>query len=118
MSAYYSTDGSTFTQVGSTVALPSMAATQDAGVIHTAHSTTAGSATLSNLRIVTSPYKAHGSIPAAVSGGVTSLTGAGIDVWRSGAMYDDEYSAAYQTGAVGTSSTVTVRVTSQDKTNG
>ncbi|WP_327348124.1 hypothetical protein [Streptomyces europaeiscabiei] len=44
VSAYYSTDGSTFTQVGSTLTLPSMAATQDAGVIHTAHSTTAGSA--------------------------------------------------------------------------
>ncbi|MDX3129751.1 hypothetical protein PV367_08060 [Streptomyces europaeiscabiei] len=82
VSAYYSTDGSTFTQVGSTVTLPSMAATQDAGVIHTAHSTTAGSATFSNLRIVTSPYKAYGSIPAAVSqsGGVTSLTSAGIDI--------------------------------------
>ncbi|SFO09392.1 Right handed beta helix region [Streptomyces sp. cf124] len=119
VSAYYSTDGSTFTQVGSTVTLPSMAATQDAGVIHTAHSTTAGSATFSNLRIVTSPYKAYGSIPAAVSqsGGVTSLTSAGIDIWRSGTMYDDEYSAAYQTGAAGTSSTVTVRVTSQDKTS-
>lgn len=119
VSAYYSTDGSTFTQVGSTVTLPSMATTQDAGVIHTAHSTRAGSATFSNLRIVTSPYKAYSSIPAAVSqsDGVTSLTGAGIDVWRSGTAYDDEYSAAYQTGAAGTSSTVTVRVASQDKTN-
>ncbi|MFJ4817218.1 DUF1349 domain-containing protein [Streptomyces sp. NPDC088801] len=119
VSAYYSTDGSTFTQVGSTVTLPSMATTQDAGVIHTAHSTTAGSATFSNLRIVTSPYKAYSSIPAAVSqsGQVTSLTGAGIDVWRSGTAYDDEYSAAYRTGAAGTSSTVTVRVAGQDKTN-
>ncbi|GAA2947857.1 hypothetical protein GCM10011428_78870 [Streptomyces violaceus] len=119
VSAYYSTDGSTFTQVGSKVTLPSMATTQDAGVIHTAHSTTAGSATFSNLRIVTSPYKAYSSIPAAVSqsGGVTSLTGAGIDIWRSGTAYDDEYSAAYRTGAAGTSSTVTVRVASQDKTN-
>jgi regulation of enolase protein 1 (concanavalin A-like superfamily) len=119
VSAHYSTDGSTFTQVGSKVTLPSMATTQDAGVIHTAHSTTAGSATFSNLRIVTSPYKAYSSIPAAVSqsGQVTSLTGAGIDVWRSGTAYDDEYSAAYQTGGAGTSSTVTVRVASQDKTN-
>ncbi|MBB6421114.1 DUF1349 domain-containing protein, partial [Streptomyces sp. AK010] len=49
--------------------------------------------------------------------GVTSLTGAGIDVWRSGTAYDDEYSAAYRTGAAGTSSTVTVRVARQDKTN-
>nr|WP_239135331.1 DUF1349 domain-containing protein [Streptomyces sp. SID12488] len=120
VSAYYSTDGSTFTQVGSTVTLPSMATTQDAGVIHTAHSTTPGSATFSNLQIVTSPYKAYSSIPAAVSqsGGVTSLTSAGIDVWRSGAQYDDEYSAAYRTGAAVTSSTVTVHVDSQDTTNG
>ncbi|MEW2121456.1 DUF1349 domain-containing protein [Streptomyces sp. NPDC005474] len=119
VSAYYSTDGSTFTQVGSTVTLPSMATTQDAGVIHTAHSTTVGSATFSNLQIVTSPYKAYSSIPAAVSqsGQVTSLTGAGIDMWRSGTAYDDEYSAAYQMGAAGTSSTVTVRVASQDKTS-
>ncbi|KUN72518.1 hypothetical protein AQJ46_11810 [Streptomyces canus] len=119
VSAYYSTDGSTFTQVGSTVTLPSMATTQDAGVIHTAHSTTAGSATFSNLQIVTSPYQAYSSIPAAVDqhAGVTSLTSAGIDVWRSGAAYDDDYAAAYQTGAAGTSSTVTVHVDSQDKTN-
>lgn len=119
VSASYSTDGSTFTQVGSTVTLPSMATTQDAGVIHTAHSTTAGSATFSNLQIVTSPYKAYSSTPAAVSqsGQVTSLTGAGIDVWRSGTQYDDEYAAAYQAGAAGTSSTVTVRVAGQDKTN-
>jgi regulation of enolase protein 1 (concanavalin A-like superfamily) len=119
VSAYYSTDGSTFTQIGSTVTLPSMAATQDAGVIHTAHSTTVGSATFSNLQIVISPYKAYSSILAAISqsGGVTSLTSAGIDIWRSGTAYDDEYSAACQTGAAGTSSTVTVRVASQDKTN-
>jgi regulation of enolase protein 1 (concanavalin A-like superfamily) len=119
VSAYYSTDGTTFTQIGSTVTLPSMAATQDAGVIHTAHSTTAGSATFSNLQIVTSPYKAYSSTPAAVgqSGGVTSLTSAGIDMWRSGTQYDDEYAAAYRTGAAGTSSTVTVRVDSQDKAN-
>ncbi|UJV43664.1 DUF1349 domain-containing protein [Streptomyces sp. AMCC400023] len=119
VSAYYSTDGSTFTQLGSIATLPAMASTQDAGVIHTAHSATTGSATFSNLRIVTSPCKEFSSIPAYVSpsGGVTSLTNAGIDVWRSGTAYDDEYSAAYRTGAAGTSSTVTVRVTSQDKTN-
>ncbi|MDX2548870.1 DUF1349 domain-containing protein [Streptomyces sp. WI04-05B] len=119
VSAYYSTDGSTFTQVGSTVTLPSMAATQDAGVIHTAHSTTPGSATFSNLQIVTSPYKAYSSVPAAVDqhGGVTSLTSAGIDVWRSGAAYDDDYAAAYQPGAAGSSSTVTVHVDGQDRTN-
>ncbi|MCX5269460.1 DUF1349 domain-containing protein [Streptomyces sp. NBC_00199] len=119
VSAYYSTDGSTFTQIGSAVTLPSMAATQDAGVIHTAHSTTPGSATFSNLQIVTSPFRAYGSIPAAVvqSQGVTSLTNAGIDVWRTGTAYDDEYSAAYQPGAAGTSSTVTVHVDRQDKTN-
>ena len=50
----YSTDGTTFTQVGSTVALAAPAATQDAGVIHTAHAATAGSAVLSNLTITTS----------------------------------------------------------------
>ncbi|MEU1321109.1 DUF1349 domain-containing protein [Streptomyces tibetensis] len=120
VSAYYSTDGSNFTQVGSTVTLPSMATTQDAGVIHTAHSTTAGSATFSNLRILPSPDKAYSSIPAAVSqgGGVTSLTSAGIDVWRTGTAYDDEYAAAYRTGAAGTSSTATVHVDGQDKTSG
>ncbi|MFF3989925.1 DUF1349 domain-containing protein [Streptomyces sp. NPDC001797] len=119
VSAYYSTDGSAFTQVGSAVSLPSMAATQDAGVIHSAHSTTVGSAAFSNLRIVTSPFKAYGSIPAAVgqSQGVTSLTNAGIDTWATSALHDDDYSAAYQPGAAGTSSTVTVHVDSQDNTN-
>jgi regulation of enolase protein 1 (concanavalin A-like superfamily) len=48
---------------------------------------------------------------------VTSLTSAGIDVWRSGTQYDDEYAAAYRAGAAGTSSTVTVHVDSQDETN-
>ncbi|MCX5051710.1 MULTISPECIES: right-handed parallel beta-helix repeat-containing protein [unclassified Streptomyces] len=117
VSAYYSTDGVTFTQVGSTVTLPSMAATQDAGVIHTAHSTaTVGSATFSNLQIVTPPYKAYSSIPAAVDQhqGVTSLSSAGIDVW----VHDDDYAAAYRPGAAGSTSTVTVRVDSQDNPNG
>jgi regulation of enolase protein 1 (concanavalin A-like superfamily) len=119
VSAFYSTDGSSFTQIGSAVTLPSMAATQDAGVIHSAHSTTVGSATFSNLRILTSPFKAYGSIPAAVgqSQGVTSLTNAGIDVWATSALHDDDYSAAYQSGVAGTSSTVTVHVDSQDNTN-
>lgn len=119
VSGYYSTDGSTFTQIGSAVTLPSMAATQDAGVIHTAHSTTPGSATFSKLQIVTSPWRAYSSIPAAVSQsqGVTSLTSAGIDTWETTALHDDEYSAAYQPAAAGTSSTVTVHVDSQDNTN-
>ena len=98
--------------------LPSGAATQDAGVIHSAHSTTVGSAAFSNLRIVTSPFKAYGSIPAAVgqSQGVTSLTNAGIDTWATSALQrHDDYSAAYQSAAAGTSSTVTVHVDSQDK---
>ncbi|MCX4884264.1 right-handed parallel beta-helix repeat-containing protein [Streptomyces sp. NBC_00847] len=116
VSASYSTDGSTFTQIGSAVTLPSMAATQDAGLVHTAHSATAGSAAFSNLQIVTSPYKAYNSIPAAVDQhqGVTSLTNAGSDIWTTA----DDYSAAYKPGAAGTSSTVTVHVDSQDKTNG
>ncbi|WP_225102823.1 DUF1349 domain-containing protein [Streptomyces sp. CoH27] len=119
VSGYYSTDGSTFTEIGSAVTLPSMAATQDAGVIHTAHSTTVGSAAFSKLQIVTSPWRAYSSIPAAVgqSQGVTSLTSAGIDTWATSALHDDEYSAAYQPAAAGTSSTVTVHVDSQDNTN-
>ncbi|MER5450328.1 hypothetical protein ABT052_28775 [Streptomyces sp. NPDC002766] len=119
VSGYYCTDGSTFTQIGSAVILPSMAATQDAGVIHTAHSTTAGSATFSKLQTVTSPWRAYSSIPAAVgqSQGVTSLTNAGIDTWATSMLHDDDYSAAYQPAAAGTSSTVTVHVDSQDNTN-
>ncbi|MFD4506605.1 DUF1349 domain-containing protein [Streptomyces sp. NPDC058457] len=119
VSAFYSTDGATFTQVGSAVTLPSMAATQDAGLIHTAHGTTVGSAAFSNLRIVTTPFKAYSSVPAAVgqTQGVTSLTNAGIDTWAAGTTRDDDYSSAYQPGAAGTSSTVIVHVDSQDKTN-
>jgi hypothetical protein len=48
---------------------------------------------------------------------VTSLTSAGIDTWETTALHDDEYSAAYQPAAAGTSSTVTVHVDSQDNTN-
>lgn len=119
VSAFYSTDGSTFTQVGAAVTLPSMAATQDAGVIHTAHSTAVGSATFSNLQIVTSPFKAYNSIPAAVgqSQGTTSLTNAGIDTWATSTQHDDDYSTAYQPGTAGTSSTITVHVDSQANTN-
>ncbi|MFF7472311.1 DUF1349 domain-containing protein [Streptomyces sp. NPDC008092] len=119
VSAFYSTDGATFTQIGSAVTLPSMAAAQDAGLIHTAHGTTVGSASFSNLRIVTTPFKAYSSVPAAVgqTQGVTSLTNAGIDTWAAGTNRDDDYSAAYQPGAAGTSSTVVVHVDSQDKTN-
>ncbi|WP_105967784.1 DUF1349 domain-containing protein [Streptomyces geranii] len=120
VSASYSTDGSTFTQIGSAVTLRSMAATQDAGVIHTAGARTPGSATFSNLRIVTSPFRAYSSVPAVVSQkqGVTFLTNAGIDTWASGAaQHDDDYSTAYQPGAAGTSSTVTVHLDSQDNTN-
>ncbi|MEU3342368.1 hypothetical protein [Streptomyces sp. NPDC006668] len=125
VSAFYSTDGSSFTQVGpftqvgSAVTLPSMAAAQDAGVIHSAHSTTVGSAAFSNLRIVASPFKAYGSIPAAVgrSQGATSLTNAGIDTWTTSSQHDDDNSAAYQSGVGGTSATVTVHVDSRDNTN-
>lgn len=46
----------------------------------------------------------------------TSLTNAGIHVWASSAVHDDEYSAAYQPGAAGTSSTVTVTVHGDSQT--
>jgi hypothetical protein len=37
VSGYYSTDGTTWTKVGSTVNVPGIAATQDAGLIATSH---------------------------------------------------------------------------------
>ena len=86
ISGYYSTDGRTFTQVGSTVALAGIATTQDAGLIYTAHNSTVGQALFTNLRITTSPYTAYSSVPAALlhNGGTLSVTTDGSDVWGAG----------------------------------
>ncbi|MEU0029712.1 right-handed parallel beta-helix repeat-containing protein [Streptomyces sp. NPDC006335] len=120
VSGFYSTDGTTFTQVGHTVALAKAATDQDAGVIHTANSSTVGSAVLSDLTITTSPYKAYSSIPAALvdRGGSYSLTGAGVDTWAYGTQYDDEYGAIYRPAAFAGGDTVTVRVDSQKSGSG
>jgi regulation of enolase protein 1 (concanavalin A-like superfamily) len=122
VAGYYSTDGTTFTQVGSTVALASPATTQDAGVIHTAHSATnPGSAAFSNLTITTSAYSAYSSVNASPvqHEGVFSLTGAGADMWATGTQYDDQYAALYPSAAsFASGNTVTVHVDSQKAGNG
>jgi hypothetical protein len=52
VAGYYSTNGTTWTQVGATVTLPGIAATQDAGIIMTSHNASVvGTATFTNLLI-------------------------------------------------------------------
>ncbi|WP_073926872.1 DUF1349 domain-containing protein [Streptomyces sp. CB03911] len=96
-----------------------MATTQDAGIVHTAHSTTIGSATFSNLQIVASPYLAYSSVPGAVDqyAGKVSLTNAGQDTWAAGTAYDDQYTSAYRPAAAGIGATVTTHVDAQDNTS-
>ncbi|MCL6736364.1 DUF1349 domain-containing protein, partial [Streptomyces neyagawaensis] len=56
VSGYYSTNGTTFTQVGSAVNLSGANATQDAGVFHTSHDNKiSGTAEFSGLSITTTP---------------------------------------------------------------
>jgi regulation of enolase protein 1 (concanavalin A-like superfamily) len=119
VAGYYSTNGTTFTQVGSTVNLSSPATTEDAGVFMTAHSTTAGTALFSNLRITSTPYVGYSNISADLDQhqGLFTITGAGADVWGAGGQHDDQYGAIYQASAASTTSTTTVHVDSQDNTN-
>jgi Domain of unknown function (DUF1929)/Glyoxal oxidase N-terminus len=49
VTAHYSLDGATWTQVGTTVSLAGSAAKQDAGIIMTSHSTATGTATFDGL---------------------------------------------------------------------
>jgi len=54
VSGYYSTDGNTFTRVGSAVNLSGANTTEDAGVFHTSHDVNVpGTATFSSLSITT-----------------------------------------------------------------
>jgi regulation of enolase protein 1 (concanavalin A-like superfamily) len=120
VSGYYSTNGTTFTQVGSAVNLSGANTTEDAGVFHTSHNVNvSGTAVFSGLSITTSPFTGYSNISADLDQhqGLFTITGAGADVWGAGGQHDDQYGAIYQTSAASTTSTTTVHVDSQANTN-
>ena len=124
VSGYYSTDGSTYTQIGAAVSLPGVATTQDGGIISTSHSTTASAQNLvSNLQFakgVTSPIRAFASASAQVvqTGSAAFSAGAsGADIWGAGGQTDDAYGAVYKENSVAATGQVTALVQQLD-TNG
>nr|WP_293996130.1 right-handed parallel beta-helix repeat-containing protein [Streptomyces sp.] len=120
VSGSYSTNGTTFTQVGSAVNLSGANATQDAGVFHTSHDVNVpGTATFSGLSITTPPFAGYASIPALLNQhqNQIAITGAGADVWGAGGQHDDEYGAVYQRQAFASGTTVTVKVDQLDDAN-
>ncbi|OLE29223.1 MAG: hypothetical protein AUG49_00225 [Catenulispora sp. 13_1_20CM_3_70_7] len=119
VTGYYSTDGSTFTQVGS-AALTGANANEDVGVFHTSHdNNVAGTASFSSLSITTSPFTGYANIPAVVDQhqGQFAITGTGADVWGGAPQHDDQYAAIYQAGAAGSTAVITAHVDSQSNTN-
>nr|WP_243876779.1 DUF1349 domain-containing protein [Streptomyces sp. 846.5] len=119
VSGYYSTDGSTFIQVGSAV-LTGANANEDVGVFHTSHdNNVAGTAGFSGLSTITSPFTGYANIPAVVDQhqGQFTITGTGADVWGGGSQHDDQYAAIYQAGAASSTAVVTAHVDSQSNTN-
>ena len=120
VTGYYSTNGTTFTQVGSAT-LSTAGTTQDAGVIATSHNASvAGTAVFSNLRITTAPTAPFANVDASVvahHGNQFTISGAGADVWGAGGQRDDQYAAAYRPASLASGGTVTVRVDSQANTN-
>ena len=120
VSGYYSTNGTTFTQVGSAVNLSGANATEDAGVFHTSHDVNVpGTATFSGLSITTSPFTGYANIPAALDQhqGQFTITGTGADVWGGSPQHDDQYGAVYQAAAASSTAVVTVHVDSQSNPN-
>ncbi|MEV6948075.1 hypothetical protein AB0N07_40315 [Streptomyces sp. NPDC051172] len=120
LSGYYSTDGSTFTRVGSAVNLSGAKATEDVGVFHTSHDgNVPGTATFGSLSITTPPFAGYANIPALLDQHQSqlSITGTGADVWGAGGQHDDQYGAIYQSQAFTNGTTVTTKVNQLDNTN-
>ncbi|MFI7300457.1 right-handed parallel beta-helix repeat-containing protein [Streptomyces sp. NPDC050121] len=120
VSGYYSTNGTTFTQVGSAVNLSGANAIEDAGVFHSSHDVNVpGTATFGSLSITTSPLAGYANIPALLDQHQSqlSITGAGADVWGVAPQHDDQYGAVYQSQAFSSGTTVTVKVDQMDDAN-
>nr|WSZ20572.1 right-handed parallel beta-helix repeat-containing protein [Streptomyces canus] len=120
VSGYYSTNGTTFTQVGSAVNLSGANATEDAGVFHTSHDVNVpGTTTFSGLSITTPPFAGYANIPAILDQHQSQLaiTGTGADVWGGTPQHDDQYGAIYQSQSFSSGTTETVKVDQLDNTN-
>ncbi|MEH0516850.1 right-handed parallel beta-helix repeat-containing protein [Streptomyces sp. B21-079] len=120
VSGYYSTNGTTFTQVGSAVNLSGANATEDVGVFHSSHDVNVpGTATFDNLSITTPPLAGYANIPAILDQHQSqiAITGTGADVWGGGGQHDDQYGAVYQSQSFSSGTTVTVKVDQLDDAN-
>ncbi|MGJ5953242.1 right-handed parallel beta-helix repeat-containing protein [Streptomyces neyagawaensis] len=120
VSGYYSTNGTTFTQVGSAVNLSGANATQDAGVFHTSHNVNVpGTAAFEGLSITTPPYAGYANIPAILTQHESdiAITGAGSDVWGGAPQHNDQYGAVYQNQSFSSGTTATVKVDQLDNTD-
>lgn len=121
LTGYYSPDGSTWTQIGSTITLDGPTADLDAGMFWTAHNaSTSGVAAFNDFSLTNSltPYAStRGDIDQEASGAV-SLQGAGTDVWNGGGNTTDQYTALYEPSGADSTSTTTVEVTGQSDTSG
>jgi regulation of enolase protein 1 (concanavalin A-like superfamily) len=120
LTGYYSSDGSTWTQIGSTITLYSPTADLDAGMFWTAHdASTAGVAAFNDFSL-TNSYTPYAATPADIdqeASGAVSLQAAGTDVWNGGGVATDQYAALYKPSGADSTSTTTVEVTGESDTN-
>lgn len=123
ISAHYSFDGTTYSQLGTAVTLPGIATTQGGGIFTTSHDTTQAQTNfVDGLQITTNVAAAYstfatGSAIVGANGSTISLGGNGKDVWQGGNQHDDAYAALYQPGSMSSGESVTVKVSAQTDSN-
>ena len=112
VTGYYSTDGTTWTSVGSTTCSGANA-TEDVGVFADSdNSGVTGHATFSNFSSVNSPYKTFTNTQSALvedASGNFTIDSAGEDIWGS----TDQYASIYDPSSADASSTTTVKLNTQ-----
>jgi hypothetical protein len=113
ITGYYSTDGSTWTEVGSGT-LTGVNSTEDVGLFASSHDTgVTGQATFSNFSTVTAPFATYSNAPSTLTedaDGNFTIDSAGADVWQG----TDQYGAIYVPGGAGAGNSTTVEVTTQE----
>jgi regulation of enolase protein 1 (concanavalin A-like superfamily) len=127
LTAYYSTNGSTWTSIA-TETLTGAQPAEDAGMFADSDEAgVQGQAVFSGFSTTNSPFSAFASTSASIADSANpntsqntaayTIDAAGAGPWESCCQMTDQYAALYQPGAATTTSTATVEVDSQSDTN-
>ena len=127
LTAYYSTDGSTWTSIA-TETLTGAQSAEDVGMFASSHDAgVQGQDVFSDFSTTNSPFTAFASTSASIVDSTNpntsantaayTIDAAGAGPWSSCCQTTDQYGALYEPGAATSSSTTTVEVDSQSDTN-